>query len=897
MRRLFRIAFTDAGIRRDLDDEIAFHLASRTDELIDAGLAPDDARAQAEREYGDVHASHRELYHVDRRRLARGRREEMITTFLEDLRYAARGLARRPALTAVVVGVLTIGIAANAIMFGVVDQLLVRPPAGISNPSTLHRVYFQSTNDGKLGAHPVTTFPAVAALRDHVPDFSGVAAFYRTSATLGRGADAAQIDLQLVSGNWFDLLGVKLTQGRAFRPDEDTPPDGVPVAVVSDAFWRAHLGARRDVIGSPADINGKRFTIVGVAPAGFGSLDHERVDVWVPIASLATEMMPRDWYRAPNSWWVQAIVRVKPERSPVAAAAAATTVYRNEYFSWKEPRVDSTVGVVLGSVVGARTPDGVTTEARIALWLLGVAFVVLLIACANVSNLLIARMIERRREIAVRLALGVSRSRLVRLLVTESALLATIAACSAIVVSNWGARIVQRTLLPNITWTDSVLDVRILAFTLAATIVCILLAGCAPALQATRVSVSATLHGSARQIAGSRGRLRATLLVVQAALSVLLLVGAGLFVKSLRHVVGRDIGVAVDHVALVSMNLRRAGFTNAEIDESFDESLRRIRGIPGVASAALVATTVPTRTASGLSIVPPEGRERPKLKGGGPYYAVVRNDFFPTMGTRLLAGRLFEDTELHSPARVMLVNEIVAKAYWPGRSPIGECVKLGSDDVCTRVVGVVQNVMLFSMIRDDRAMLYLPPTHPGFGDDKHPDAILVRTSGDPAAIVPAIRARIQGLSPRMPYVQVSPFAELLAPQLRPWRLGATMFTLFGALALIIAAVGLYSVMAYWVSQRTHEIGVRMALGARSADVVALVMRQASRPIVIGILLGGVIAFVASRWLEEMLYETSPHDPLVYAIAGGVLIVSGLVASVVPARRSAEVDPAKALRAE
>ncbi|HEY4304440.1 MAG TPA: ABC transporter permease [Gemmatimonadaceae bacterium] len=897
MRRLVRIGFTDAGVRRDLDDEIAFHLGSRADELIADGLTPAAAREQAEREYGDLRASYHELYTVDRRRLDRGRKEEIMTSLLEDLRYAARGLARRPGLTAVVVAVLTIGIAANAIMFGVVDQLLVRPPAGVSNPSEVHRIYFQSTNDGERSAASRTTFRAVTALRDHVPEFAGVAGFFATTATIGRGADAQEIDLEMVSGNYFDLLGVKLAQGRAFRAEEDAPPNGVPVAVVSDAFWRARLTGRRDVIGSHIEINTKSFTIVGVAPADFTSLDHERVDVWVPIASVASEVIGDDWYRAPNSWWVQAIARIERDSAVERAAAVATTVYRQEYFSWDNPKTDSTVGVVLGSIVGARTPNGITAEGRIALWLMGVAFVVLLIACANAANLLIARMLQRRREIAVRLALGVSRGRLARQLLTESALLAAIAACSAIIVSIWGARLVQHVLLPNIAWSHGILDARVLLFTLIATIVCIFLAGCAPAVQATRTSVSAALHGSARQIAGGRGRLRTMLLVAQAALSVLLLIGAGLFVKSLRNVVGRDIGVAVDHVALVTMNLRRAGFTPQEIDATFAEGARRIRAIPGVASTSLVAVTVPLRSASAVSIKLPAGTPRPKMGGGGPYYGVVGNDFFATMGTRLIAGRLFQDDELRSPSRVMLVNELVAKAYWPGRNPIGECVELGSDNICTRIVGVVQNVMLFNMVKDDRAMLYLPPTHPGFGIGEHPLAVLVRTSGDPADVVSAVRARLQGMSRRMPYVQVSPFAKLLAPQLRPWRLGATMFTLFGALALIIAAVGLYSVMAYWVSQRTHEIGVRMALGAQSDDVVRLVMRQASQPIIVGIAIGGVCAFVASRWIADLLYETSPHDPLTYGIAAAALVLSGLVASIAPARRSTTVDPATALRAD
>jgi ABC-type antimicrobial peptide transport system permease subunit len=276
---------------------------------------------------------------------------------------------------------------------------------------------------------------------------------------------------------------------------------------------------------------------------------------------------------------------------------------------------------------------------------------------------------------------------------------------------------------------------------------------------------------------------------------------------------------------------------------------------------------------------------------------MVGGDFFSVVGATVRTGRMFTPDEERAPSRVMLVNEALAKSYWPDKSPVGQCVQLGKDSTCTQIVGVVQNVMLFSMVKDDRAMVYLPPSHPAYTNRRQPAAMLVRTTGDPAASAPLVRAELQRLSPNMPYVQAKPFAELVAPQLRPWRLGATMFTLFGVVALVIAAVGLYSVMAYWVSQRTHEIGVRMALGAGRGDVVRLVVREGTRPIVAGLLLGGGAAALSSRWVAAMLYETSPHDASVYGIAAAVLGVAALAASVIPARRSAAVDPASSLRAD
>jgi len=815
---------------------------------------------------------------------------------LEDLRYAARGIVRRPGLTAVVTLVLTIGIAANAIMFGVVDQLLIRPPVGVVAPQQVHRIYFTFTEEGKPGATPVTTYRSVVALRENVPAFSAVAGHFRTTATVGRGVDAEQVAMGIVSGNYFQLLGIKPQRGRAFAEGEDVPPDGAAVAIISDGYWRKHFGASDSVIGKRLDLNTRAFTVVGVAPVGVSSLDREVVDLWVPIASVANENFGEDWYRKANSWWVSIVARVRPDASIRLAEDQATVAYRNEERTWGQPIRDSTMRIALGPIVGTRTPTGIRVEAKVALWLMGVAVIVLLIACANVANLLIARMLQRRREIAVRLALGVSRGRLLRQLLTESALLAVISGAAAIIVARWGGRVVESVLLPGFIWEHGVLDARVLAFTLAATVVCILLAGSAPALQSVRTSVAATLHGSARQIAGGRSRLRNALLVLQAALSVLLLIGAGLFVKSLRHVAGRDVGVALDRVSLVTMNLSRAGFTPIEANQTFEAASERVRNIPGVDGAAVVAASVPMRSGSGISVKLPFGAKRPKLDGGGPYLGVVRGDFFPTIGASVRGGRLFTPDEERVPSRVMMINEMLAKAYWPGRNPVGECVQLGSDSTCTRIVGVVQNVILFAMVKDDRAMVYVPPSHPSFGK-KPAAALLVRTRGDASKLTAMIRARLQGMSTRMPYVQVSPFSELVAPQLRPWRLGATMFTLFGVVALVIAAVGLYSVMAYWVSQRTHEIGVRMALGARQTDVVRLVGAQASRPILIGLAFGVVAALVATRWITDLLYETSPRDPFVFIVAAVVLAGAAILASIVPARRSASVDPATALRSE
>jgi predicted permease len=581
--------------------------------------------------------------------------------------------------------------------------------------------------------------------------------------------------------------------------------------------------------------------------------------------------------------------------SAEVAGNQATSAYRGIVRDWKQSFRDSTSSVILSSIIGTRTPNGISRESKVSLWLTGVSIIVLLIACANVANLLIARTIERRREIAVRLALGVSRVRLARMLLIEASLLALGGATAALVIAYASSHLVQKVLLPNIVWSGSVLDARVFGFTLAIGVVCILLAGAAPAFQALSTGVSEGLKASSRQVAGGRGRLRFTLMLIQAALSVVLLVGAGLFVRSLHNVATREVGIDRDRVLRVTMPLSLFGFDTTQIQDVYRRGAERLRAIPGVVGVATVGMTVPMGSAMAFGFSVP-GVERVKFDGGGPYNSLVTPGFFSTVGATIVRGRDFTEAEGRGPSRVVIVNEIVAAAYWPHADPIGQCVKFGRDSSCSEVIGVARNVLQFSVINDDRAIVYAPPGHPGAVDGS-PEAMLVRVSRDPATITPTVRRELQALAPTMPFVQVKSFGEILAPQLQPWRLGATMFMLFGAIAVIIAAVGLYSVTAYWVSQRTHEIGVRMALGAQRSDVARLVALESSRAVIAGIIVGGGVAFVASRWVSGMLYETSAHDPTVYAGAAIVLAVAAVVATVVPVRRSTSVDPAQAIRTD
>ena len=898
LRRVLRISWSEDTMRKEIHDEIAFHIEARVEELVKLGASPAEARRRAEAEFGDVSAAERELSVVDRRRAGKHQRAEILMSLFDDIRYAARSLMKRPALLIVTTIALSVGIAANAVMFGIVDQLLIQPPALVAAPDDVVRVYYRQRGfGGEMYTSGVTTYRVIARLRDEVKSFAQVSAMWRNSMTLGRGVQARQVEVEMVSANYFSLLGVLPHRGRLLTPDDDRIPVGAHVAVLSAGFAQQQFGDS-GAVGRTVLLQGKPFDVVGVAPSGFSGVNKRRVDLWIPISALANDFHGPEWHNKDNSWWTDAIARIAPGTTADAAALEATRWFRGVQREWRSdnPRADTLGSVVLGSILPTRGPEGLTAESKVSLWVLGVSVIVLLIACANVANLLIARTWQRRREIAVRLAMGVSRWRLARLLLAEAALLAALGSAVALLLAFAAGPIIQRLLLTNIAWNARLVDARVMAITLVAMVLCVLLAGVAPALQGLGTKVSESLKAAQAQVAGGRSRLRFTLLVLQAALSVVLLVGAGLFMSSLRKVNGKDVGIDLDRVLLVHMRLGQFGFSTPQSDAIHEAAVARLAGIPGVERTTLVRQTVPMRSANGISFRPFGRDSAVRFALGGPYYGVVDANFFPTVGATLLRGRNFTSSEERGTARVAIVNKTLADGYWPNADPVGSCVRLGSDSTCTIVVGVVEDLLTFALVKDERALVYLTPAHPAFGN-KPAAAVLLRVSDNPTSVAALVRREVQQLAPNMPFVQVDPYAHLVEPQLRPWRLGATMFGLYGLIALVIAAVGLYSVMAYWVSQRTHEIGVRMALGARRGDVVRMVALQSSRAVLLGIIVGSALAAFGARWVADMLYETSPHDGLVYAIAALALAAASIVAAVIPTHRSTRVDPALAIRTE
>ena len=912
VRRAFRLATGRPRVERDVAAEVSFHLQMRTEELVARGMSAAAARDEALRRFGDVRRWSEAMSETDRGRVERERRAEWWDAAWQDLRVTARGLRRQPGFTLGVVLTLALGLGANATMFGIVDLLMLRAPAHVRDASRVHRLFMVRTEPEAGATRYVRSlsYGEFAALRDEVRSFAGVAAWSTEEAPVAAGPAAPPRLAQVAgaSATLFPLLGVRPHLGRFFGAEEDRVPSGTAVAVLGYDLWRSAFGGDPAVIGRTVRVRTRDLQVVGVAPPAFSGADLARVDVWVPLALRGHEVVTpyageNAWYEIRGVRWLDVIARRAPQATAATAAAELDVRYPRLLAAGpdaltREELARASPRLVLGPIQVERGPDS-TPAGRVATWLAGVSFAVLLIACANVANLLLARATRRRREVAVRTALGITRRRLVALLLLEGVLLAALGGAAGLLLAHWGGSVVRKVLLPDVAWGASLTDVRVLAFTAVAALATGLVASVVPALQAARADLTGALKAGAREGGGRRSRLRATLLVAQGAVSVVLLVGAGLFVRSLRNATHTDFGYDPAAVLTLEMGLDNAGYAESERIAIYDRLHERVRGLPGVASAS-VSVLVPFRSRAVIDIRIPGLDSVPTLPSGGPIVNAVTPDYFRTMGTQIVRGRGFTSGDRAGAPRVLVVNETMARLVWPRQNPLGKCVRVGDSDTipCSEVVGVAEETRWGDIRREPLMQYYVPLAQRQW--DPPMRNLFVRPEGGAAALpttVAALRREALAAAPKLAFARVRPLQDYLEPSLRPWRLGASVFGAFGLLALVIAALGLYSVLAYTVAQRTHEIGVRIALGADLADVLRLIVGEGLRVTAAGVLIGLAVALAASRRLEELLFEVSPRDPLVLGVVVGTLLVVAALASLLPAWRAARVNPNVALRVE
>ena len=894
LRATWRRLFARPAEEARMDEEMRFHIDMETEKNIAEGMAPEEARRRALLAFGGVE-KHRE-------RMRDGRRVPFIEHLVQDVRYAARSLRRTPAFTAAVVLTLAVGIGATTAMYGVMSRLLILPPPHVAAPERVVRLYFGADpKDGDSFLSVGRDYVHFEAVRTGARSLSAVGAYTSVDAPVGEGADAMRAEAMAVSRGFWSAMGVRPVVGRLFSDEEAAPIQGARVAVLGYAFWKSRFGGDDSVVGRTIRIKGNPYEIVGVTPRGFRGVDLTEVDLWLPMSAYAAGRRDSlSWATTNTGYWLRMVGRLAPGVEPIQAErelstiAARATEEADRDKPWPSPAEEGTrIFMATAPSVGALDYEmKPIPEARVAVWLVGIAVVLLGAACVSVASLLLLRAMRRRREIAVRLALGMGRGRMAAQLFTESLLLASLGGVVALAVAIGGGAWINRALLPNVASEPTSLDPVMLALTGACVVGSALLAGLAPLLQARFDPAHAlregTQHGSV-----FRSRLQRVLLVAQIALSVVLLVGAGLFIRSLQRIDRLDLGLDRDEVLVATIDFTGTGRSREDVVAFFERALERVRAVPGVERASL-AVTIPLRRArGGGNFVFPEGPATAYVEDhGSPSVNYVTPDFFSTVGTRIVAGRDFRPSE-RNDSPVMLVNETFAKLVWPGRSPVGECLPYDSGEGCATVIGVVENARRFTL-REDPTMLWYAPLSPEDTDDR---VLLIRGAPRGAPGAAALRRALLELDPNLPYLHVETLGSALDPQIRPWRLGATVFTAFGALAMLLAAVGLYSALAYATAQRTREIGIRLAIGARTADVVKLVLRDGVRVAVVGVVLGLGAALAGGRYLEALLFEVSPRDWRVLLSVGGSLLVVVLLASWGPARRATRVDPTVAMRAE
>ena len=822
-------------------------------------------------------------------------------SFSQDLRYAIRGLRAKPGFTAAVVLTLGLGVGANAAMFSIVDRLLFRAPPMLRDPSLTHRLYLARTFRGKDGATGSIAYARFLDFKQSTHSFSHIAQYTARDLAIGAGADAREMKVGCVSADLFAFFDAPPLMGRYFTAAEDSTPSGSPVAVVSYSYWRTEMGSRRDVLGSTMRIGPIVYTVIGVAPAGFAALWPDSPPVaYIPISSYAAsqnfKQAGHTWSDTYNWTWSNTLAQRKPGVSIEAATADLTNAYLASYKKEIEGNKNATPleilkpHAIVASVLSERGPNQGSLS-KVATWIAGVAVIVLLIACANVANLLLARALSRRREIAVRLALGVSRKRLLAQLMTESVLLALLGGAAGLVIAQAGGAILRSAFLPKSAAASVLGDSRTLLFAGLAALAAGVLTGLAPAFQLGGVSLTSDLKSGAREGTFHRSKLRTGLLIAQGALSVLLLVGAGLFVRSLNNVKSLRMGYDVEPILVVNLNMRGVVLDSTQRVQLLDRLLAGAMALPGVENAAR-QTSIPFWSSwstnlyvAGIDTVRKLGDFN--LNGVSPEY-------FQTLGTRIVRGRPLTAEDRQGAPGAIVVSAGMAKRLWPNSDAIGQCIKVDADTMpCTYVVGIAEDIKAQRLDATDAYYYYLSIAQ------FHPDngGLFIRTRGQGVKYADAIRRGLQPFMPGASYITITPFADIIGQQTKSWELGASMFLTFGVLALVLAAIGLFSVISYNVAQRTHELGVRVALGAQVGDLIRLVVVEGMTLGVIGVAIGGAIALASGRWIAPLLFGESPRDPAVFVLVTGVLLLVTMVASLIPARRASRVDPNRALRSD
>lgn len=864
----------------DLAEEMRLHIEERTEQLMREGMNRREAELAARRAFGNqtvIEERSREVWQW-----------ATLESIWADVRYALRQLKNSPVFAITVILSLTPGLGANTTIFTFVNALLLRPPAVVDGGRLVEVVTHNAKASG-IESYTNLSYPLYVDLRDHNRSLSGFAAFDGDPRTVSwsHGGEGEIVYGQLVSSNFFSVLGVEPALGRFFQPDEDKGGAGAPTVVISNLFWQRQLGGDRAVLGRVLILNGASYTVIGVTPKSFtGVIIGTRHDFWTTLAMTPTLIHDRDRLGSDTSSWLFGVGRLRPGVSKNEAQADLTVLTRTAHSSNPNAAVMDASAFPLQIMPG---PLRGYVAAFTGLLMAAVGLV-LLIACANAANLVLARATTQRRELAVRSALGASRFRIIRQTLTESLMLSMMGGAGGLLVAYWSIPALMSLKPATIPVSiEAPLDWRVFAFAFVASLLSGITFGVMPALRSARRDLIPALKDE-RQLAGPRrSRLRGSLVVAQITVCLVLLISAGLCVRSLFNARSIDPGFSTHNIAVAHLDPGSLGYTEAQDRQFYQQLLERVRALPGVKSASL-SDYLPLGTSRSVHGVQIDGANpAPGQKDIPIQEASVAPDFFNTMGIPVLNGREFSIQDVQPNSGKVIINQAMATHYWPGRNPIGQHFKDGKQTV--EIVGLVKTGKYRSLSEDPIDFMYLP-----LGPQSQ-EFLVVRTGTGEEATLGEIRRVIQGLDPNVVPIEMESISQYMTLPLFAAHTTGVLLALFGLVALLLATIGLSGVVSYSVSQRTNEIGVRMALGADRLDVVRLILKQGMRLTGVGILIGLVLSFATTRVLAGLLYGIKADDPLTFASVALFLGAVAFISCYVPARRAASLDPMKSLRAE
>ena len=884
-----RLAGSSLSPTREVEivEELSQHLEDRYEQALSRGATEGEAYEAALFELKENGLLGLEIRGVERSvqqdpvPMGIERGANIIGDLAQDLHYGLRMLVKNPSFTIVAVLALALGIGANSAIFSVVNTVLLRP-LPYKNPGRLVMLWEEATH---LGFPKNTPSPAnFIDWRAQNTVFEAMAAMVERSFNLTGVGEPERFDGRRVSANLFDLLGVQPQLGRAFRAEEDKP--GSRVVILSNGLWQHRFGGDPRVIGQAVSLNGESYTVIGVMPGSF-QFPTRRDQLWVPLAFDAKEAASR------GNHFLEVIARMKPGVTLQQAQAEMSTIAARlaQQYPEENLRVGSVVTALQEQVVGDIKPA--------LLVLLGAVGFVLLIACANVANLLLARAAARQKEIALRLALGAGRSRLTRQFLTESVLLAVIGGAVGLLLSIAGLRVLKTFIPDTISQAQAIsIDAKVLVFTGLVALVTGIIFGLAPAMQVSHLDINDTLKEGGRDAAGgTRGnRIRALLVIGEIAVSFVLLMGAGLLINSFMHLRNLHPGFRANHLLTMKIPLSEVKYPDKERRSPFyAEVLRRVQALPGVQSAAVAGNLPLTYDGDSMPIgiegrtdPPPDQRPDVILRVVGPGY-------FSTMGIPLVRGRDFSEQDKADSARVVIVSEKTARHFWPGENPIGKRLKPGSTNrniPWIEIIGVVKDVRQNDFVSEPKMQMYMPYQQL---NSFAPNALVVRTNVEPLSLTGAVRNAIWAVDKDQPVSNLRSMDEIVSEAVARQRFSMLLLGIFAALAMVLAAVGIYGVMSYSIAQRTREIGLRIALGAQKSDVLKMILRQGLRFVAAGLAIGLAASFVLTRVMASLLFGISATDPATFVSISLMLIAVALLASYIPAVRAMKIDPMLALR--